>query len=81
VPALGTIMTMESGDRGDLRALDRAEGELQDIERALRRLDEGTYACARPAGGRSAKSVSHSHLSRGAARITRRRSCEHGGRT
>ncbi len=50
MPALGTIMTMESGDRGDLRALDRAEGELQDIERALRRLDEGTYALCEACG-------------------------------
>ncbi|MGA2530530.1 MAG: TraR/DksA C4-type zinc finger protein [Acidimicrobiales bacterium] len=40
------------GPEEDLRVLDRAEAELEDVERALARLDEGTYAtceaCSRP---------------------------------
>jgi len=42
---------MDAEDSEDLAVLDRAEAELDDIERALVRLDEGTYSacevCAR----------------------------------
>jgi RNA polymerase-binding transcription factor DksA len=40
---------VETGDEVDL-VLDRAEGELEDVERALRRLDEGTYATCEACG-------------------------------
>jgi RNA polymerase-binding transcription factor DksA len=42
-------MNVETGDEADL-VLDRAEGELEDVERALRRLDEGTYATCEACG-------------------------------
>lgn len=50
VPPPGTIVTVDAGDSGDLWVLDRAEGELEDVERALRRLDEGTYATCEACG-------------------------------
>ena len=34
---------MDAGDSEDIRTLDRAEAELEDVERALSRLDEGSY--------------------------------------
>jgi len=42
-------MNVATGDEVDL-VLDRAEGELEDVERALRRLDEGTYAACEACG-------------------------------
>ncbi len=50
VPAPGTIVTVDAGDSGDLGVLDRAEARLEDVERALRRLDEGTYAICEACG-------------------------------
>jgi RNA polymerase-binding transcription factor DksA len=44
-------VNVETGDQADLRVLDRAEGELEDVERALGRLDEGTYATCEACGG------------------------------
>ena len=45
---------MEATGPADLEALDRAEAELEDVERALVRLDEGSYgnceACGSPIG-------------------------------
>jgi RNA polymerase-binding transcription factor DksA len=47
-------MSVGTGEPADLGVLDSAEGELEDVERALRRMDEGTYgtceACGRPIG-------------------------------
>ncbi len=40
---------MATGDEVDL-VLDSAEGELEDVERALRRLDDGTYATCEACG-------------------------------
>jgi len=37
-------VNVDTGDPGDLRVLDHAEGELEDVEQALRGLDEGTSA-------------------------------------
>jgi RNA polymerase-binding transcription factor DksA len=50
VPPPGTIVNVDKADPGDLRLLDLAEGELEDVERALRRLDEGTYAICEVCG-------------------------------
>ena len=48
------ICSVNAADPGDLGVLDRAEAELEDAERALQRLDEGTYstceACGRAIG-------------------------------
>lgn len=45
---------MEAGDSYEIEVLDGAERELEDVDKALRRLDEGTYAscevCGRPIG-------------------------------
>jgi len=45
---------MDARDSEELAVLDRAEAELDDVERALARLDEGTYSacevCGRPIG-------------------------------
>ncbi|MGO9406477.1 MAG: hypothetical protein ACLP41_04205 [Acidimicrobiales bacterium] len=45
---------METGDQAEVRLLDKAEAELEDVERALKGLDEGTYGacevCRRPIG-------------------------------
>ena len=49
-PPPGTIVNVDTGDPGDLRVLDHAEGELEDVEQALRRLDEGTYAICEACG-------------------------------
>lgn len=49
-PAAGTISDVDTADPGDLRVLDNAEGELEDVERALQRLDEGTYALCEACG-------------------------------
>ena len=74
VPPPGTIVNVDTGDPGDLRVLDHAEGELEDVERALRRLDEGTYAICEACG----RAIGEDRLARsagddGAARTTRRR--------
>ncbi len=37
-------------DSEDLRVLERAEAELEDVGRALRRLDEGSYASCEACG-------------------------------
>jgi len=45
---------MDARDSEDLGVLDRAEAEFEDVERALRRLDEGSYdsceVCGRTIG-------------------------------
>jgi RNA polymerase-binding transcription factor DksA len=47
----GTIATMDGASSGDhLRVLDEAEAELEDVERALARLEEGTYASCEACG-------------------------------
>jgi RNA polymerase-binding transcription factor DksA len=43
-------MNVETGDQVDVRVLDKAEAELEEVERALRRLDEGTYATCEACG-------------------------------
>jgi RNA polymerase-binding transcription factor DksA len=43
-------MNVDASGSDDLRVLDRAESELEDVERALRRLDEGTYAICEACG-------------------------------
>ncbi len=49
--AFGTIASMYEGVPGeDLGVLDHAEAELEDVERALRRLDEGSYASCEACG-------------------------------
>jgi len=50
VSAPVTITIVEGANAGDLPVLDRAEGELEDVERALRRLDDGTYALCEVCG-------------------------------
>ena len=42
---------MEQHADPDHRTLDRLEGELADVDRALGRLDEGTYAACEACGG------------------------------
>jgi RNA polymerase-binding transcription factor DksA len=55
----------------DVDGLDRIEGALKDVERALRRLDDGTYQTCEACGGPIDESV----LAQGA---TRRRCANHG---
>jgi RNA polymerase-binding transcription factor DksA len=62
---------MDAGDSEDLRVLDRAEADLEDVERALRRLDEGTYDRCEVCGG----SIGDDRLAR--SPVTRR--CEEHG--
>jgi RNA polymerase-binding transcription factor DksA len=57
---------VDKADPGDLRLLDLAEGELEDVERALRRLDEGTYAICEVCG----RTIGEDRLARSA--VTRR---------
>jgi len=57
---------MDAGDSEDLSVLDRAEAGLEDIERALRRLDEGTYSSCEVCG----RSIDDDRLA--AAPVTRR---------
>jgi RNA polymerase-binding transcription factor DksA len=38
------------GESDDLRVLDSAEAELEDVGRALQRLDEGTYGTCEACG-------------------------------
>ena len=40
-----------AADSEDARVLDRAEAELEDVERALERLDEGSYDRCEVCGG------------------------------
>ena len=62
-PSPGTIMAVDTGDQHDLQVLEHAEGELEDIERALRRLDEGTYATCEVCG----RAISDDRLARSPA--------------
>jgi RNA polymerase-binding transcription factor DksA len=41
---------MDAGDSEDLRVLDHAEAELEDVERALTRLDDGSYGTCEVCG-------------------------------
>jgi RNA polymerase-binding transcription factor DksA len=41
---------MDGADSDQLAALDRAEGQLDDVERALSRLEEGTYGACEVCG-------------------------------
>jgi DnaK suppressor protein len=41
---------MDVGDSDDLQVLARAEAELEDVERALARLDDGSYGACEVCG-------------------------------
>ncbi len=62
---------MDAGDSEDLRVLDRAEAELDDVERALGRLDAGTYSACEVCG----RSIDDQRL---AAEPATRRCADHG---
>jgi len=47
----GTIAAMDVSDSDDLRLLERAEAELEDVDRALARLEDGSYGICEACGG------------------------------
>jgi hypothetical protein len=51
VPPFGTIAPVEVTGPADVQTLDRTEAELEDVERALARLDEGSYGACEACGG------------------------------
>jgi RNA polymerase-binding transcription factor DksA len=74
VPPFGTIVTVDARDSEDLRSLERAETELEDVERALRRLEEGTYTLCEVCG----QAIGEDRLARSP---TARRCADHGAST